>query len=358
MARTRRTDVFDPDEIATVHVMNRVVRRCFLLGRDPLSGNNYDHRQGWIEEQLERVAAQFGIDLLNFAIMSNHFHLVLRSRPDVVQRWENREVARRWLLLCPKSQYKARPGLPPSEPELNAICANKRLLKKLRRRLSDISWWMRLVCQRIAQWANGEDNQRGKFWESRYRAVRLLDEEAILAGAAYVDLNPIRAAIAQTLENSQHTSLQRRIAALRASLAEVSGEDAPRAASEARPADAFLAPLPIDERQDPPGPRPSASGRRCSDKGFLAMPLAAYLDLLDWTARRLAGGKAGATPQSAAALFERLQIRAEVWCQLVGQFGQLFSSVAGRPEHVQSHRSRHSKRRFHLRREARELLAS
>ena len=62
----------------------RVVRRCFLLGNDPVTGKNYDHRKIWIEDQLKHLAANFGIDLLSFAILSNHFHLILRSRPDVV----------------------------------------------------------------------------------------------------------------------------------------------------------------------------------------------------------------------------------------------------------------------------------
>jgi hypothetical protein len=54
--------------------MNRVVRRCYLLGNDPVSGKNYDHRKVMIELQLQRLAGAFGIDLLGFAIMSNHFH--------------------------------------------------------------------------------------------------------------------------------------------------------------------------------------------------------------------------------------------------------------------------------------------
>ena len=106
MARLGRAEIFSPEEIATVHVMNRVVRSCYLMGDDPFSGKNYDHRKQWIEDELDRVAGGFGIDLLNFAIMSNHFHLVLRSRPDVVKTWTDREVARRWLRLCPMTKAK------------------------------------------------------------------------------------------------------------------------------------------------------------------------------------------------------------------------------------------------------------
>lgn len=72
MARLARVEIFTPDEIAIVHVMNRTVRRCFLLGNDPVTGNNYDHRKVWLDEELKRLAAQFGIDLLCQAILSTN----------------------------------------------------------------------------------------------------------------------------------------------------------------------------------------------------------------------------------------------------------------------------------------------
>ena len=173
----------------------------------------------------------------------------------------------------------------------------------------------------------------GRFWQNRFRAVRLLDEESILACAAYVDLNPIRAAVAQRLEESDYTSALRRTQALLASLSSENQPDSNPLESNpvdsiSQPvslADSFLAPLEIDELHDELGPRPSVSGTRCSDKGFLSMPVAAYLELLDWTARQLAAGKQGSTPTDTPAIFERLQIRPEVWCKLVSQFGQLFS---------------------------------
>lgn len=84
MARTNRSEVFSPDESAIVHVISRVVRRCFLLGDDPLTGKNYDHCKLWIEKLLQHHAMFFGIDLLCFALLSNHFHLILKSPPEIV----------------------------------------------------------------------------------------------------------------------------------------------------------------------------------------------------------------------------------------------------------------------------------
>jgi hypothetical protein len=139
----------------------------------------------------------------------------LRQRPDIVKTWDDTEVARRWLMLCPKKKNKDGSPNEPTEPQLNSIRNNVSKVKQIRSRLSDISWWMRLTCQTIAQRINFEDQISGKVWESRFRAVRLLDESALLACAAYVDLNPIRAAMAETLEQSDFTSIQRRIQALK-----------------------------------------------------------------------------------------------------------------------------------------------
>jgi len=99
MAKLPRAEVFDPREVAVLNLCAQVVRRCFLFGVDPVTGLNHDHRKVWIENQLKLLAANFGIDLLAFAIPSNHFHLIVRSRSDVVETWDDSEVARRWLML-------------------------------------------------------------------------------------------------------------------------------------------------------------------------------------------------------------------------------------------------------------------
>lgn len=354
MTRVARVEIFRPDEIAIVHVMNRTVRRCFLLGDDPLTGKNYDHRKEWLEVELHRLAAQFGIDLLCQAILSNHFHLVLRSRPDVVAAWDDTEVARRWLALCPVRKQPN--GMPetPTEAELNTIRRDKQKLAATRLRLSDISWWMRLLCQNIGQRANREDEEVGKFWQARFKAVRLLDEASLLACAAYVDLNPIRAALAETLEKSDFTSVQKRIRSQKAQAQAPEQSDKERAELP----DGYLAPLEIDERRDAVGPCCHQQGQRCSDKGFLAIPLAKYVQLLDWTARQWTGQERGHTPPELAPIFERLGISAEVWCVLVKKFGALFYAVAGKPHEIDARRSRNGQRRYKAKRAVRELLAA
>lgn len=346
MARAKRSDVISPDESCIVHVISRVVRRCFLLGDDPLTGKNYDHRKEWIEEYLEHHAKYFGIDLLCFSVLSNHFHLLLKTQPEIVATWTSREVAQRWLMLCPKRKKRGGSPAEPKETEINSIVNDAVKLAQIRSRLSDISWWMRLMCQKIAVRANAEDELPGRFFQGRFRSVRILDEAGLLACAAYVDLNPIRAAMAQTLEESDHTSAHRRIESLRS----------PDKPPEQR-GDRFLSPLTIDELRDALGPRPSTSGYRCSDNGFLNMSASDYLQLLDWTARQPVAGKPGATPTDTPAILDRLGLEPDVWCELVRDFGTLFSLVAGRPAAIDQARTYGRQARFHTRPRTRELLS-
>ncbi len=174
MCRLCRWELFTPDEKAIVHVMNRTVRRCFLFGDDEVTGRNYEYRKDWIELRMEHLAQYFGIDILCYSILSNHFHQVLRQRPDVVQQWNDTEVARRWLMLCPKRKNKDGSAKEPTEGQLNAIRNNPKKLAETRSRLSDISWWMRLLCQNIAQRINRDDDEKGKVWQNRYKACGFL----------------------------------------------------------------------------------------------------------------------------------------------------------------------------------------
>ncbi len=86
------------------------------------------------------------------------------------------------------------------------------------------------------------------------------------------------------------------------------------------------------------------------------MTTAAYVDLLDWTARQLRDDKT--TTASMQPVFERLGISGEVWCGLVWcglvkDFGRLFYAVAGRPHEIDAHRSRDGQHRYKTRRDTR-----
>ncbi len=333
MPRDNRRNQFRPDEVAVVHVMNRVARQDMLLGRDSKSGKCFSHRKNWFDAELKRLAAGFGIDLISHGIPDNHFHMVLRSRPDIVSRWNDTEVARRWLYLCPTPNMR-RSSRGPNEAELDSIRKVPKELAAVRLRLSDISWWTRLISQRIAQRANAEDKTHGHFWADRFKSVVLEDAEAVLACAVYVDLNLIRATLAATIELSLHSSIKCRIDALMDTLVDLSkemGEDTeqlPPEIFENLP-DAHLAPV---ELANHPGPYPCNFGHRCSDKGYAHMSAVDYIELVDWTARLVVEGKRGSTPSHLPPVLERLGISAKVWLQLTVALDELFAPYTGLPK--------------------------
>ena len=84
------------------------------------------------------------------------------------------------------------------------------LVEVWRNRLADLSWYMRCLNEKIARMANAEDGCTGRFWEGRFKSQALLDEAALISCMAYVDLNPIRASICESLEASDFTSIQER----------------------------------------------------------------------------------------------------------------------------------------------------
>nr|WP_306475093.1 transposase [Marinicella litoralis] len=95
-----------------------------------------------------------------------------------------------------------------TEAELRKV---KEYVTEYRARLMSVSWYMKAINEYIARMANEEDKCTGHFWESRFKSQALLDERALITCMAYVDLNPIRAAIAKNLKDSNFTSIKERI---------------------------------------------------------------------------------------------------------------------------------------------------
>ena len=332
MARQARKVSMDPSKVQVFHVIKRCVRRSFLCGTDSQSGKCYDHRKQWLRERMEFLCSIFAVDLLTYTVLSNHCHLILRSRPDLVCSWTDWEVANRWWRLCPQRKDDSNVAAEPTDEEINMLTSDAAKMKELRQRLSDISWWVKMLSQKIAKRANQEDGCTGHFWEGRFKSQALLDEAAILACAAYVDLNPIRAAIAQTPETSDFTGVKDRIDDTQA----ISNKNKTPAKlhqyerTETGQRSGWMSPLQIDELRDPIGPDPS-DWRRASKKGFLNVSLYDYLELIDWTGRQLVAGKSGVIPDSLAPILQRLGIVKRTWCDLVRDFGQLFRRAVGGP---------------------------
>lgn len=302
MTRPRK-QLIHPDTTPYYHCVSRCVRRSFLCGIDE-QGRNFEHRRDWIEERLLTLAGIFAIDLCAYAVMSNHYHAVLHINTDKANAWTERMVAERWHQLF-KGNLLSQRFIKGEHLDAAETDALSQCLSLWRSRLMDISWFLRLVNETIARDANAEDQCTGRFWEGRFKSQALLDEKALAACMAYVDLNPIRAQMAKTPETSDFTSAKLRI------------EKAKAAHSPNHP------------QQQPDKLRPFVGNPRQDMPDGLPFRLTDYLELLDWTGKMVRTDKRGAIAANLPPLLERLQIDPKHWLYCSTQFESRFKGLVG-----------------------------
>ncbi|MBL7000984.1 MAG: transposase, partial [Gammaproteobacteria bacterium] len=95
MPKARKTQV-SLEATPYYHCVSRCVRRAFLCGKDQHSGQDFEHRRQWIEDRLLALSSIFAIDIAAYAIMSNHYHVVLHIDKDQAVSWSTREVCEHW----------------------------------------------------------------------------------------------------------------------------------------------------------------------------------------------------------------------------------------------------------------------
>lgn len=193
--------------------MSRCVRQGFLLDTMDISNGESNYRNEWIQRRLLYLSEVFAIDLLSFAIMDNHTHLVLFANLDLAKNLTNIEVLKRWSklgklpLLCQlylSQDWRTKLN----DVEISIVLG---LIDTYRAKLVNISVFMSRFNYYIAKRANKEDKVSGHFWEGRFKSQALLDIDAVFACMTYVDLNPIRSKKSLTLKGSKYTSIKYRI---------------------------------------------------------------------------------------------------------------------------------------------------
>lgn len=303
MTRARR-EVVSLDDTPYYHCISRCVRRAFLCGVDRVSGQDYSHRKGWVKDRLGFLCSVFSIRICAYAVMSNHYHVVLCVDRERVEGWSDEEVTRRWgrLFVVPERVARYRRGECKNEALREEV---ERWTGTARERLYDVSWYMRCLNEWLARKANEEDGCKGRFWEGRFKSQALLDEGALLTCMAYVDLNPIRAGMARTPEQSDDTSIQQRIRQQRA---------CPRRRAEA-------------------GPIGLVS---CNPKAVHGVPflLRDYLELVDWSGRAIREGKKGHIPSRLPPILSRLRVEPACWLSHMARCGPRFYHAIGRPDRL------------------------
>ena len=285
MTRARSTQV-SLDSTPYYHCICRCVRRAFLCGKDHYSGQDYEHRRQWVVERLAVLTEVFAIDLCAYAVMSNHYHVVLRINQQKALSWTDKAVAERWMQLF-SGPLLVRRWLKGETEEAESQKAQE-IVGLWRERLFDLGWFMKCLNEHLARKANEEDCCKGRFWEGRYKCQALLDEQALLQCMAYVDLNPVRAGMADTPETSDFTSIQQR-----------SRTAQDEAAPTGKPKLLAMVDANSVERED--------------DDTLCRFRLMDYLELVDSTGRAVRDDKRGAVSLQAAGVLDRLGIDTSTW---------------------------------------------
>lgn len=330
-----RSQLVDVEVSRYYHCISRCVRRAFLCGE------GYEHRKQWIEDRLELLAGNFAVSVCGFSVMDNHLHVLVRLDPGMADQWTDEEVVRRWIAVYPpRTLDQDDENLVQMWVEHQVRDAAK--VAHYRERLQDLGWFMKSLKEPLARLANKEDDCKGTFWESRYKSIAILDEEALLATCAYIDLNPVAAGLAAAPETSKHTSVRQRVQhakqqdkladlkpAARSSLA---GSRAAGRLEESH----WL--CPVEDL------RTKGSSREGMLENF---SLGSYLLLVDYTSRLCRAGKARLSAE-VAHIFERLGTSAEFWQQrmkkLFGKsrlLGSYFATSAERLKEIAARRGVH-----------------
>ncbi|MDO6555355.1 transposase [Colwellia sp. 4_MG-2023] len=304
MTQSRRQQVSLQDT-RYYHLISRCVRRAYLCGEDAYSKQSFEHRRQWMVDRIRFLTNIFAIDVAAYAVMSNHYHLVVYVDEEAALGWSNKDVCQRWLALYNNHPLVERwqQGTNSGEAETEAALA---IIAKWRQRLSDLSWLMRNLNEYIARKANQEDNCKGRFWEGRFKSQALLDEKAVLACMAYVDLNPVRAKMVNSVQQSQFTSVYERI------------HDK---ASE------------VDKKQQLPFSHKPLLGfigneHKHAVKG-IAFSLSDYLTLVQETGKVIRADKAGHFDAQVLPILNQLGLSNSQWLELAQRFGKQYHQAVG-----------------------------
>ena len=313
---TARKQLVSVDSTPYYHCVARCVRRSFLCGRDPLTRKSYEHRRAWIKQKMYALANVYCIDICAYAIMSNHYHLVLHINRPKAQALTDREVVERW------QQHHKLPMLIERWLVNRLTCkaehmAVGKIIEIWRNRLWSLSWFMKELNFDIACKANSEDQCKGHFWESRFKSQALLDEQALAAAMAYVDLNPLRAGISTTPETSEYTSIKARLNALN------------------------------QQQETAPSLYPFIGTSTNKELAGIPFRLIDYIELVDWTARQYRTGKA-ALSSTLPPILERLNINQTTWLKACTKLERYRSTAVGCSGQTESARRHLNKARIHL----------
>lgn len=322
------------EETPFYHCYVRCVRRAFLCGDDDATGENYDHRKQWIVSRLRFLSYVYAIDICAYTVLSNHYHVVLHVDQARAEGWSREEVTERWMQLYSGHTLVNRWLAQPESMDEASLAEVNDIIEEWRVRLHDIGWFMRGVNETIARMANEEENCKGRFWEGRYKSQALLDEAALLSCMTYVDLNPIRAGMADNLQASDFTSIQRRLFDYARETKQL--KDKKTLKDRVRQQDRLTQELGLTET--PEAPLMPLDGSSHPDiSTVLPFTEQDYFDLVDKTGRLIREDKRGFIPAEVPPLIQQFGIDPSRWIDHIKHLGRHYAHCVGSVDKIKAY---------------------
>jgi putative transposase len=210
--RTKRLKIEDSPSV--YHTMSRVVGNAHMLGyKDKV----------FMEQQMIKVSLYTGVEVITYAFMDNHFHMLLRVLAKVEEMSDDELVRRTEMMYGRKSvEYRKVERLliseePKEDTELEGFRGEREELRKmLVKRMNDLSMFMKMFKQRVSIGFNGRRNRLGTMWMDRFKSILIENDPlVVIMKAAYQDLNPLRAGLVKDPREYQFTGYARAMAGSR-----------------------------------------------------------------------------------------------------------------------------------------------
>ncbi len=345
MSKPRRQQI-SLNDTSYYHCTSRCIRQIFLLDENndfnkklnskknnspenaAVNNNKQNNeRRNWIVTQAKKLATIFSIDIAAYAIMHNHYHIILKVDVETVLAWSPLDVIEQWQLL---HKLPARVERLYQKGLVEKGCLNKFEKEQLdgwvetyRKRLYSISWFMKSLNQYIARRANKEDGVKGHLFEGKFKCQPLLDDGSILTCMSYVDLNPIRAKIAEIPESSDFTSIQERIFEKQGKPINPSiEEDASDPLKHIKPAKLL----------------PFAGAPHINNNPkHIQAELISYISLVEWAGRQHYEGKRGKIDGELPDILKRLNINKDNWLEFSYAFKGNCNKAFGSSDNIENY---------------------
>ena len=206
-----RTETVSSTEPGVYHCHSGFTQGFQFMGHDPVCGQFCGHRRQWVIDRCRRLERTFPVEVLSLSVRAHRYDMVIHFDPGAVRSWSDRQVVERWSAYYILRKDEANKRRPLTEDDFVEILGDRKQVAQWRERLCHLGEFMQELNGRVASRINRENCGRGSIWASRYEAVALLDEVAVLTCIVNTELSGVELGSGGTVRVSPYSTLSKRM---------------------------------------------------------------------------------------------------------------------------------------------------